>query len=130
MEWFNTIPGIDNLHTTEGFFDFFKLPYDPAIIVAKRMHIMGDFHQRLAAVISVPLAEPAEGEAGAALRNQAHWSLARHLLEMSYQRYAQAADAAPAASGNSKRFFHPLEGLAGGEAIMSAIILGFGGNRL
>lgn len=113
MEWFNAIPGIDEIDTAEGFFDFFALPYDPSVIVAKRMHIMGDFHQRLAAIISVPRVDLPAGETGEQDRDKAHWSLARHLLGLSYDRFLQgtlAAQSGPAVNqrNNNKRYFIPL----------------------
>ncbi|WP_413740907.1 nitrogenase-stabilizing/protective protein NifW [Sodalis sp. RH15] len=117
MEWFNAIPGIDEIDTAEGFFDFFDLPYDPSVIVAKRMHIMGDFHQRLAAIITVPLRDIPEGEAGAAARNKAYWSLARHLLGLSYDHFLQGTLAAQSGlavyqRNNDKRYFIPLNALS------------------
>ncbi len=117
MEWFNAIPGIDEIDTAEGFFDFFALPYDPSVIVAKRMHIMGDFHQRLAAIISVPLADLPAGEAGEAARNQAYWSLARHLLGLSYDHFLQGTLAAQSGlavyqRNAGRRFFTPLSALS------------------
>ncbi|WP_213992190.1 nitrogenase-stabilizing/protective protein NifW [Sodalis sp. dw_96] len=116
MEWFNAIPGIDEIDTAESFFDFFELPYDPSVIVAKRMHIMGDFHQRLAAIISVPLENIPEGEAGVTARDKAHWTLARHLLGLSYDHFLQGTLATQSGlavyqRNNNKRYFIPLSSL-------------------
>ncbi|WP_413732711.1 nitrogenase-stabilizing/protective protein NifW [Sodalis sp. RH20] len=114
MEWFSTLPGVDELESAEAFFAYFELPCDPAVIRAKRLHIMHDFHQRLAGVISLPLADLPPGDAGELRRNKAYWSLARSLLNDSYRHFLQGAVAAQ--SGLSvyqrhKRCFIPWSGL-------------------
>lgn len=87
MEWFNALPGVDELENAEDFFAYFELACDPAVIRARRLHIMHDFHQRLAGVISLPLTDIAPGEAGELRRHKAYWQLARRLLSQSYQRF-------------------------------------------
>ncbi len=114
MEWFNTLPGIDDIDTAEGFFDFFQLPYEQSVIRAKRLHIMHDFHRRLAGIISLPLADAPEGEAGEPARIQARWSLARHLLGESYHHFLQgtlAAQSGLSVYQRDKRCFTPWSAL-------------------
>ncbi len=114
MEWFTSLPGIDELDTAEAFFDYFELPADPAVIRAKRLHIMHEFHRRLAQVISVPLAGLAPGDAGELARNKARWSMARHLLDQSYRHFLQgelAATSAMAIYQRHKASFIPWSAL-------------------
>jgi nitrogenase-stabilizing/protective protein len=89
MEWFTTLPGIDELDTAEAFFNYFELPFDHAFIVAKRMHIMHEFHRRLAGAISIVPADASDGSAGELIQLKARWSLARRLLEESYTHLLQ-----------------------------------------
>lgn len=113
MEWFTTLPGIDELDTAEAFFNYFELPFDSAVIVAKRMHIMHEFHRRLAAAISIVPADAAGGAAGELARLKARWSLARRLLAESYAllQGSLAEQSAMAVSQPPQRFFTPWDGL-------------------
>ena len=84
MEWFSALPGIDELNTAEAFFEYFELDWDPAVVRAKRLHIMHEFHRRLALVIDVPSsAASVDGQ------DPAHWAMARHLLSESYRHFLQ-----------------------------------------
>ncbi len=87
MEWFSALPGIDELNTAEAFFDYFELEWDPAVVRAKRLHIMHEFHRRLAQVIDAPSSEGFVG--GPGQHNPAHWAMARHLLSESYRHFLQ-----------------------------------------
>ncbi|NDL62956.1 nitrogenase-stabilizing/protective protein NifW [Acerihabitans arboris] len=114
MEWFSTLPGVDELESAEAFFNYFELPCDPAVIRTKRLHIMHDFHQRLAGVISLPLADLPPGEAGELRRIKAHWSLARRLLSESYRRFLAGEVAEQSGLSiyrRNQRCFTPWSGL-------------------
>lgn len=89
MDWFTTLPGIDELDTAEAFFAYFDLPWDPAVIRSKRLHIMHEFNRRLGAVIDVPPSEPAVDRTGPIARHTVRWALARHLLDQSYRHFLQ-----------------------------------------
>lgn len=54
MEWFESLEGVTELESTEGFLDYFGLAYDPVRIRACRLHIMHHFHQALLQATEVP----------------------------------------------------------------------------
>lgn len=63
MDWFNELPGIDELESAEDFFNYLSLNYDAKVLSVKHLHIMHDFHHRLKSMIptvSYPAGSPAE----------------------------------------------------------------------
>lgn len=47
MDWFTSLPGVDELESAEDFLDFFNVSYDPEQVRINRLHIMHQFNQKL-----------------------------------------------------------------------------------
>ncbi|AUV01174.1 nitrogenase-stabilizing/protective protein NifW [Phytobacter ursingii] len=77
MEWFYQIPGVDELESAESFFEFFSVPYEPAVLRSRCLLVLKAFNQKLRA--NVPLRNLLEDD------TRAPWLLARRLLAESYQ---------------------------------------------
>ena len=81
MEWFYHIPGVEELHCAESFFQFFAVPYQPDLLGRCGLPVLATFHRKLRA--AVPLQNQLEENA------RAPWLLARRLLAESYQQQFQ-----------------------------------------
>ncbi|WP_130943468.1 nitrogenase-stabilizing/protective protein NifW, partial [Klebsiella quasipneumoniae] len=69
MEWFYHIPGVEELHCAESFFQFFAVPYQPDLLGRCSLPVLATFHRKLRA--AVPLQNQLEENA------RAPWLLAR-----------------------------------------------------
>ena len=76
MELFYQIPGVDELESAESFFEFFSVPYEPAVLRSRCLLVLKAFNQKLRA--NVPLRNLLEDD------TRAPWLLARRLLAESY----------------------------------------------
>lgn len=47
MDWFTSLPGIDELETAEEFLEFFGIAYDANQVRVNRLHIMHRFNLQL-----------------------------------------------------------------------------------
>ena len=70
MEWFTSLPEVDELETAEEFLHHFAVAFDPEQVRVSRLHIMHQFHTRLQ-------------------RMSLSVSLAQQLLSESYQQFHQ-----------------------------------------
>ena len=78
MEWFTTLPEVDELETAEEFLHHFAVAFDPEQVRVSRLHIMHQFHTRLQRMtLSVALPEADR------------FALAQQLLTESYQQFHQ-----------------------------------------
>ncbi len=76
MDWFTSLPDIDELETAEEFLEYFDVPFEADQVRVSRLHIMHQFHTRLQRMnFSVTLPEADR------------MTLARQLLEESYQQF-------------------------------------------
>ena len=92
MEWFTSLPDIDELETAEDFLDYFSVPFDPAQVRVCRLHIMHRFHQALSVACA-----PDDGPGRQAL--------AARLLAEAYQAFAGI----PVREQSSLRVYQRLE---------------------
>lgn len=77
MDWFAAIPGIEDLETAEDFFDFFRVSYESSVVRSKHLHLMHYFHQQIEQLT----------DTAATASMAARFSLARHVLQQSYQAF-------------------------------------------
>ena len=47
MDWFTSLPDIDELETAEEFLEYFVVSFEAAQVRVSRLHIMHQFHTRL-----------------------------------------------------------------------------------
>ncbi|MBK1647204.1 nitrogenase-stabilizing/protective protein NifW [Rhabdochromatium marinum] len=69
---------LDELETAEDFLDYFRIPYEPAIVQVKRLHILQRFHDYIAQIDCMP-AEGAE-----------RFALHRDLLQGAYRDFVHS----------------------------------------
>lgn len=75
MEWFLTLPGVDELETAEEFLAHFQLPFETEQVRISRLHIMHRFHQALSTADAASLDEVGR------------FALAQQLLREAYQTF-------------------------------------------
>ena len=76
MDWFTSLPDIDELETAEEFLEYFDVPFEADQVRVSRLHIMHQFHtrlQRMSFSVELPEAD--------------RMALARQLLEESYHQF-------------------------------------------
>ena len=93
MEWFLTLPGVDELETAEEFLAHFQLPFETEQVRISRLHIMHRFHQALSAAD------------GSALDEAGRFALAQQLLAEAYQTFHHQ----PVRGNSSLKVYQRLE---------------------
>jgi nitrogenase-stabilizing/protective protein len=93
MEWFLTLPGVDELETAEEFLSHFELAFDTEQLRISRLHIMHRFHQALS---------QADGES---LDEAGRFALAQQLLGEAYQTFHHQ----PVRGNSSLKVYQRLE---------------------
>ena len=92
MQWFYQIPGVDELESAESFFDFFSVPYEPAVLRSRCLLVLKAFHHKLRD--NVPLHNLLEED------TRAPWLLARRLRAM-----AEAGTVRVDEAGSTRGFY-------------------------